>query len=38
MAKLFIIGNGFDLYHCMPTWYTDYRNFLIKNQNEELLN
>ena len=38
MAKLFIIGNGFDLYHSMPTWYTDYRKFLIKNHHEELLN
>jgi len=38
MAKLFIIGNGFDQYHKMPTSYTDYHNFLMENHYEELLN
>lgn len=31
MAKLFIIGNGFDLAHKMKTEYSDFRQFLIDN-------
>ncbi len=31
MAKLFIIGNGFDLAHNMKTEYSDFRKFLIDN-------
>lgn len=31
MAKLFIIGNGFDLAHGMKTKYSDFRQFLIDN-------
>lgn len=30
MGALFIIGNGFDLAHGMPTKYSDFRNFLVK--------
>ena len=31
MAKLIIIGNGFDLAHRIPTSYNDFRKFLILN-------
>lgn len=31
MAKLFIIGNGFDLAHGMKTHYSDFRDYLVKN-------
>jgi hypothetical protein len=31
MKRLFIIGNGFDLEHYLPTSYTDYRVWLNKN-------
>ena len=31
VKKLFIIGNGFDLAHNLPTRYLDYRNYLYKN-------
>lgn len=31
MAKLFIIGNGFDLAHGLPTSYSDFRQFLLSN-------
>ena len=34
MAKLFIIGNGFDLYHGMPTRYSDYHDFLDKHDKK----
>ena len=27
MITLYIIGNGFDLYHCLPTSYTDFYEF-----------
>lgn len=30
MAKLFIIGNGFDLAHGMSTRYSDFRNYLVE--------
>lgn len=30
MGALFIIGNGFDLAHGMPTQYSDFRNFLVE--------
>lgn len=33
MKRLFIIGNGFDLVHDLPTKYLDYRIFL-KNSSE----
>lgn len=32
MARLFIIGNGFDLHHNMKTKYSDYHNFLIEHK------
>lgn len=31
VKKLFIIGNGFDLAHNLPTRYLDYRNYLFEN-------
>ena len=31
--KLYIIGNGFDLYHGMKTNWNDYRKYLEKNTN-----
>lgn len=30
MNKLFIIGNGFDMAHGLPTSYNDFREYLIK--------
>ncbi len=40
MAKLFIIGNGFDLAHGMKTHYSDFRDYLIEEYNvdENLIN
>lgn len=34
MTKFFIIGNGFDIDHCMKTYYSDFRQFLIDNYLE----
>lgn len=34
MASLFIIGNGFDLAHGIPTQYSDFRKFLIETYPE----
>ncbi|MDP0506944.1 MAG: AbiH family protein [Fusobacterium sp. JB019] len=34
MSKLFIIGNGFDLSHCMDTRYSDFRKYLIRTYPE----
>lgn len=31
MKRLFIIGNGFDIAHGLPTRYLDFREFLEKN-------
>lgn len=31
--KLIIIGNGFDLHHCLPTRFTDFKEFLDKGNN-----
>lgn len=28
MCRLFIIGNGFDLYHKLPTRYIDFMHFM----------
>ena len=28
MSKLFILGNGFDLAHCLPTSYRHFQNYL----------
>lgn len=35
MKKLYILGNGFDLYHNLPTKYSDFNEYVDKN-NEEL--
>jgi len=35
MSKLFIIGNGFDLAHGLPTKYENFRNWLIKKHGIE---
>lgn len=35
MKRLFIIGNGFDLAHRLPTKYLDYRSFLLKDSKNE---
>lgn len=32
MKTLYIIGNGFDLHHKLPTEYKDFNNFVINNQ------
>lgn len=37
MKVLYIIGNGFDLHHNLPTQYSDFRNYLEK-KNIELYN
>lgn len=34
MNKLFIIGNGFDLYHDLPTSYNDFHKFVIENHQD----
>lgn len=34
MSKLFIIGNGFDLAHKLPTSYGDFKNYLISEYPE----
>lgn len=31
MRKLFIIGNGFDIAHNLPTKYSDFQNYLMEN-------
>lgn len=36
--NLIIIGNGFDLHHGMKTSYSDYREFLNKTGNENIVN
>ncbi|MBR4624945.1 MAG: hypothetical protein IKO56_05355 [Alphaproteobacteria bacterium] len=30
---LYIIGNGFDLEHCLATKYSDFRSYLLKNRS-----
>lgn len=35
MKKLFIIGNGFDLAHSIPTKYDDFHEFLKENYNDD---
>lgn len=35
MKKLFIIGNGFDLAHKMPTKYQDFHEYLKENYNDD---
>lgn len=34
MKKLFIIGNGFDIAHKLPTKYSDFQNYLMENYPE----
>ncbi|SDI14090.1 bacteriophage abortive infection AbiH family protein [Chryseobacterium jejuense] len=34
MNKLYIIGNGFDLYHDLPTSYNDFHQFVIENHQD----
>ena len=34
---LFIIGNGFDLYHGVPSKYTDFRQWLISNKHQYIV-
>lgn len=31
MSSLFIVGNGFDIAHGIPTKYSDFRMFIIRN-------
>ncbi|KQK26096.1 hypothetical protein AR438_10975 [Chryseobacterium aquaticum] len=33
MSKLYIIGNGFDRYHNLPTSYNDFHRFVIQNHS-----
>lgn len=37
MATLYIIGNGFDLAHGLPTRYCDFREWLIKNKHQDVV-
>lgn len=34
MSRLFIIGNGFDLYNGLKTRYSDFHSFISKNCND----
>ena len=34
MTKLFIIGNGFDTAHKLPTGYSDFRDYMYENYAE----
>ena len=36
MSSLFIIGNGFDIAHGIPTKYHDFREFIIKSYPEAI--
>ena len=36
MSSLFIVGNGFDIAHGIPTKYSDFRMFIIRNYPEAL--
>lgn len=38
MASLFIIGNGFDIAHGIPTKYSDFREFIIKTHPKSEIN
>lgn len=35
---LFIIGNGFDLYHGIPSKYIDFRQWLVAHQHQDIVN
>ena len=32
IRNLYIIGNGFDIHHCIPSRYADYLNWLKNNK------
>lgn len=34
IQKLYIIGNGFDLYHNLPTKYADFQSYVLKNHHD----
>ena len=36
MGALFIVGNGFDIAHGIPSKYSDFRSFIINNYPEAL--
>ena len=36
--RLFIIGNGFDCHHGLPTKYSDFRNYIIYQFPNALIN
>ena len=38
MSSLFIIGNGFDIAHGIPSKYSDFRKYILKNYPEALQN
>lgn len=38
MSSLFIIGNGFDIAHGIPSKYSDFRKYIVKNYPEALQN
>lgn len=38
MSSLFIIGNGFDIAHGIPSKYSDFREYIVKNYPEALQN
>ena len=37
MSKLFIIGNGFDIAHNLPTCYSDFRTFLMQQYQNAII-
>ena len=38
MSSLFVIGNGFDIAHGIPSKYSDFRKYIVKNYPEALQN
>lgn len=34
LNKLYIIGNGFDIYHCLDTWYSSFGLYVQRNDEE----
>lgn len=34
MKTLYVIGNGFDMHHCLPTHYNDFHKYIKENQND----
>ena len=37
MSSLFIIGNGFDMAHCIPTAYKEFRNWILELYPDSLV-